>query len=789
MLAARMTKNEDQLQLCLALRPPAEGDDSGEPREKKIAVLTSGGDSQGMNAALRGIVRVAIYAGCSVFFVKEGYKGLLEGGEMIIPATWSSVSDIMHKGGTVIGSTRNEEFKEREGRVQAVCNLVQAGINYLVVVGGDGSLTGALLLHDEWPQMLQELMGTGRITQREASMYGTLQLVGLAASIDNDFHGTDMTIGCDTALHRIVEATDSIASTASSHQRCFIMEVMGRNCGYLTLKSAMASEADYVFIPELPEPENWQETLCEKLKYERKMGKRMNIVMVCEGAQDSHGQHITSQMVLEVVETTLKYDTRLTVLGHVQRGGRPSAFDRILATRMGAEAVRCLLDPEEQGQEPKVISLQKNALVRADMAASIKGTQEENEALRRQDSPKSVEMRGRSFGNNVQTYKMLNAMIESNPEETPKFTVGVLHVGQPACGMNAVVATLVRMAAHLSVRILGFHNGVEGLAAGNFEELSWKSVDGWVPQGGAKLYTDAKNAEGLEKDIANTLETNGVQALIIVGGFQAYVTALQMFQGRQDNPQLCVPVNVIPSSISNRIPGTDFSVGADTALNELTAMCDRLRLSAQGTFKRNYVTEVMGKHCGYLATMGGIASGADQSYIFEEPLTLNDLQTDVNHMKIKMERGDIVRGLVIRNEEFNPNFSTKFIYQLFAEEGKEVFTTRMLILGPLQEGVSPTPFDRDLAIKLAASAIKWTVEQLESGAGAGPDSPQTATLTGIVGKEYCHTPVTEIEENADFTYEIPKTQWWMKFRQLAKIVATFNEAYENGKVSLESLET
>ncbi|GLV45889.1 Phosphofructokinase [Carabus blaptoides fortunei] len=302
----------------------------GAHKGKGLAVFTSGGDSQGMNAAVRAVVRMGIYLGCKVYFIKEGYQGMVDGEEYIVEANWSSVSNIIHKGGTVIGSARCQDFRERAGRLKAAKNLVQKGITNLVVIGGDGSLTGADLFRQEWNSLLEELVTKGEITPEQTAKYSCLHIAGMVGSIDNDFCGTDMTIGTDSALHRIIESTDAIVSTAYSHQRTFIMEVMGRHCGYLALVAALTTEADFVFIPEDPAVIDWPQKLCSKLAQERQSGQRLNIIIVAEGAIDRTGQPITAEQVRKVVVDNLNQDTRITVLGHVQRGGSPSAFDRIL---------------------------------------------------------------------------------------------------------------------------------------------------------------------------------------------------------------------------------------------------------------------------------------------------------------------------------------------------------------------------------------------------------------------------------------------------------------------------
>ncbi|NXO07947.1 PFKAM protein, partial [Oriolus oriolus] len=195
----------------------------------------------------------------------QGYQGLVDGGDHIKEATWESVSMMLQLGGTVIGSARCQDFRTREGRLRAARNLAKRGITNLCVIGGDGSLTGADTFRAEWSGLVAELLKSGGITAEEAQRSSHLNIVGMVGSIDNDFCGTDMTIGTDSALHRIMEIVDAITTTAQSHQRTFVLEVMGRHCGYLALITALACGADWVFIPESPPEDNWEEHLCRRL--------------------------------------------------------------------------------------------------------------------------------------------------------------------------------------------------------------------------------------------------------------------------------------------------------------------------------------------------------------------------------------------------------------------------------------------------------------------------------------------------------------------------------------------
>jgi len=341
-------------------------------RPTSIAVLTSGGDAAGMNAAVRAVVRSGIRAGLTVYAVFEGFQGLVEGGDRIRRITSDDVGGILQRGGTVLGTARCEEFRERDGRRRAARNLAELGIDALAVIGGDGSLTGANQLWTEWPELLDELADRGELDREIADARRRLVLVGMVGSIDNDMAGTDMTIGADTALHRITEAIDAIQSTASSHQRSFVIEVMGRNCGYLALMSGIATGANFVFLPESPPEDGWPDTMAEALKAGRAIGRRSNIVVVAEGARDRHGEPITAQQIRDILEEKLGEDTRVTSLGHVQRGGSPSAFDRYLSTVLGFAAVEKILSSPDA--EPQLIGIRGHQIISSPLMQSVETT-------------------------------------------------------------------------------------------------------------------------------------------------------------------------------------------------------------------------------------------------------------------------------------------------------------------------------------------------------------------------------------------------------------------------------
>jgi len=293
---------------------------------KRIAVLTSGGDSPGMNAAVRAIVRYGIKSDLEVYGIFRGYAGLLD--EDIHKLEYRDVSGIMEKGGTFLRTARCPEFKVADVRDEAAQILKKHEIEAVVVIGGDGSLHGAAFLDAD---------------------HG-IPTIGIPGSIDNDIYGTDMCIGVDTCLNTTMDAVQKLKDTATSHERAFIVEVMGRENGYIALMSAIITGSEAAIIPEVPVD---YDKLSDRLLEERKRGKINSIIIVAEGAASAY-------TVSRHLEHKIGYETRITILGHVQRGGSPSAFDRILSTRMGLHAVQAVLD----GDFGKMIGLQANTMAR-----------------------------------------------------------------------------------------------------------------------------------------------------------------------------------------------------------------------------------------------------------------------------------------------------------------------------------------------------------------------------------------------------------------------------------------
>lgn len=310
---------------------------------RKIAVLTSGGDAPGMNAAIRAVVRTSAYHNIEVLGIYRGYQGMIE--EDFVELNARSVRDTINKGGTFLKSARSKEFRTKEGRQKAYENLKKQNVDALVVIGGDGSFTGALLFNEEH----------------------NFPVIGIPGTIDNDIYGTTYTLGYDTALNTAVEAIDKIRDTASSHNRMFIIEVMGRDAGFIALNSGIGGGAERILIPEESTP---IEELLEDLEKGQAKGKTSNIIVVAEG--DKSGKNVFE--LKEYIEKKHpEYDIRVSVLGHMQRGGAPSCYDRVLATRMGVKAVETLLE----GKSNYMVGIRNDRMELVPLEKAIKGTEED----------------------------------------------------------------------------------------------------------------------------------------------------------------------------------------------------------------------------------------------------------------------------------------------------------------------------------------------------------------------------------------------------------------------------
>jgi len=323
---------------------------------KKIGVLTSGGDSPGMNAAIRSVVRTCAFHNVGCVGIYRGYQGLIEGD--LVEMGPRSVNNIINKGGTILKSARSMDFKTPEGRIRAHENLKNAEVDALVVIGGDGSFTGALLFNSEF----------------------NFPVMGIPGTIDNDIYGTSHTLGYDTALNTVVEVIDKIRDTASSHNRLFLIEVMGRDAGHIALNAGIGAGAEEILIPE---EDLGLDRLLDSLRKSKATGKSSSIVVIAEG--DKIGKTVFE--LKDYVDSNLpEYDVRVSVLGHMQRGGAPSCFDRVLASRLGVKAVESILE----GKSNFMVGLLADKIVLTPLEQAIKGHSEIDKELLRVSDIMSV---------------------------------------------------------------------------------------------------------------------------------------------------------------------------------------------------------------------------------------------------------------------------------------------------------------------------------------------------------------------------------------------------------------
>ncbi|PYI28499.1 6-phosphofructokinase pfkA [Aspergillus indologenus CBS 114.80] len=757
------------------------------PKRRRIAVLTSGGDAPGMNGAVRAVVRMAIHSDCEAYAVFEGYEGLVNGGDMIRQVYWEDVRGWLSQGGTLIGSARCLTFRERPGRLKAAKNMVLRGIDALVVCGGDGSLTGADLFRSEWPGLLEELVEKKELTKEQVEPYKILNIVGLVGSIDNDMSGTDATIGCYSSLTRICDAVDDVFDTAFSHQRGFVIEVMGRHCGWLALMAAISTGADWLFVPEMPPKDGWENDMCSIITKNRKeRGKRRTIVIVAEGAQDRHLNKISSSKVKDILTERLGLDTRVTVLGHTQRGGAACAYDRWLSTLQGVEAVRAVLDTKPDSPSP-VITIRENKIMRTPLMEAVKLTKTVTAHIENKEFDKAMALRDSEFKEYHFSYK--NTSTPDHPKlllpENKRMRIAIVHVGAPAGGMNQATRAAVAYCLTRGHTPLAIHNGFPGLCrhhadtpVSSVREIKWIESDSWVNEGGSDIGTNRSlPGEDLETT-AKCFEKFKFDALFVVGGFEAFTAVSQLRQAREKFPAFKIPMTVLPATISNNVPGTEYSLGSDTCLNTLIDFCDIIRQSASSSRRRVFVIETQGGKSGYIATTAGLSVGAAAVYIPEEGIDIKTLSRDIDFLRESFTRdkgANRAGKIILRNECASNTYTTQVIADILKEEAKGRFESRAAVPGHFQQGGKPSPMDRIRALRMATKCMI----HLESYAGQSPEEiaedEMSASVIGIKGSQVLFSAMggeTGLEATeTDWSRRRPKTEFWLELQDTVNILS------------------
>ncbi|EGD89193.1 6-phosphofructokinase [Trichophyton rubrum D6] len=750
-------------------------------KQRRIAVLTSGGDAPGMNGAVRAVIRMSIHCGCEAYAVHEGYDGLVQGGDYFRQMFWEDVRGWLSRGGTLIGSARCKAFREREGRLKAAKNMVIRGIDALIVCGGDGSLTGADIFRSEWPGLLEELVKNGELSSKQIEPFKSLNIVGLVGSIDNDMSLTDATIGCYSSLHRICEAVDEVFDTASSHQRGFVIEVMGRHCGWLALMSAISTGADWLFIPEMPPRDGWEDDMCDIITQNRRRGKRRTIVIIAEGAQDSHLEKITSNKVKDILSDRLQLDTRVTVLGHTQRGGAACAYDRWLATLQGIEAVKAVLEAKPGSPSP-IITIRENKIERTSLVEAVRVTKSVSEAIAKKDFATAMALRDSEFMALHRAY--INTTTPHHPKlllpEAKRMRIAIIHVGAPAGGMNPATRGAVAYCLARGHTPIGIYNGFPGLCRhhddkplGSVREVKWLESDSWVNEGGSEIGTNRGLPSEDMETTAKCFELYKFDALFVIGGFEAFTAVSQLRKARKDYDAFKIPMIQLPATISNNVPGTEYSLGSDTCLNTLVNFCDVIRQSASSSRRRVFVIETQGGRSGYIATIAGLSVGAYAVYIPEEGISIKMLANDIENLRksFATDRGANHAGkIILRNERASATYTTQVIADMIKEEAKGRFESRSAVPGHFQQGGKPSPMDRIRALRMSLKCI----QHFEEYAGKSPDEivadDMSTVVIGIRGSEVVFSPLGGKDgleaTDTDWEHRRPKNEFWLKFREM-----------------------
>jgi 6-phosphofructokinase 1 len=652
---------------------------------KTLAILTSGGDAPGMNSAIWAITKTANKNGSKVLGIMNGFEGLMGG--YIREITEEECAPHIIKGGTFLKSARAPDFRSVEGRRKAAEVLRKHQVDVLIVIGGDGSMRGAHAISKECRD---------------------LSVLFIPGSIDHDIPGTEA-IGSATALHRIVEAIDCIESTMSSHHRTFVIEVMGRNCGWLALMASLASSASYTLIPEDPKKnEVWEKELVESISSRRKAGKSRCYVILAEGAVSEEGKKITADRICALINEKMGIDSRSIVLGHTQRGGSPCAYDRVLAPMLGVMAAEVALStPGAYGvyiesNEGKIVALEN----------CVKACSELDEHV-------SVERRGKDFR---EIYAIVRKRLSPPSEEKRGKNIAVAHVGSGSAGADEILVAIAEYARIDGRNVYAVDGGLVGLIDGKIRCLTEDTAPARERKRAQKQVKNGKWAR-LEKKWDEKVqfkeEVLGVEAnrtfkvspelvkkalaeiecdlLVLIGGFDALIGAKKLVN-------IGVTVVVAPCTVSNNIPGTDESIGSNTALDTITSLCDNLKVGNQG--KMAFVVEVHGGECGYLTVASGLAMGALDCYFPEETGIIKRIRRTALSLTKTFKKKKSCQ-LIVRGDGAMRGVCNETLSKILEADGGTKYSVRHCTLGHIQKGNAATAVDRVKATRVAAACVDF----------------------------------------------------------------------------------
>ena len=683
----------------------------------KIGVMTGGGDCPGLNAAIRAVVRRAAQHEYETVGIRNGWAGLLGEGDFM-PLSPKDVAGIMQVGGTILGAGRTNPFRRDPEVDEAILRLKASG---------DPALGPAIERLEEYQaayvdthknEVLDNLRSQGidalvviggKDTLSVADRFSKLgvPVTAVPKTMDNDLPETDYCIGFNSAITRVTEALDNLHTTATAHNRVMVVEVMGRDTGWVALMAGLAGGADYIVVPEVPAT---IEDVCQHLTERHARGKKFSIVVVSEGADcpgvmcdppgacDAFGHprldtRGIGAAVAREIEKRTKFETRHVVLGHLHRGGSPTVFDRVLATRLGVAAVDLVKD----GNFGKIAVLKDNRVVPVSLERVAGKT--------RPADPYFYELASVFFG------------LRRKPVRSPVKRIGVLTGGGDCPGLNAAIRAVARRAFENGWEVMGLKNGWASLLdEGEGELLSPTSISGILHQGGTMLGTSRTNPakdEKLMKQVASNIQRFGLDALVAIGGDDTLGVATKLHQRG-------VPVVGVPKTMDNDIAETDYCIGFDSAVTTVTEALDKLHTTAM-SHHRALVVEVMGRDAGWVAVYGGLAGGADYIMAPEVPCRIEDVCA---HLQERVKRGKNSSIIVVSEgakitdlrEEEDLGGVDAFGHVRLDKRGLgekvarniEMCTnleTRNVVLGHLQRGGSPTVFDRVLATRTGVAAV------------------------------------------------------------------------------------
>jgi len=541
--------------------------------------------------------------------------------------------------------------------------------------------------------------------------------------------------------------------------------------------AAVAGGADYVFTPEDPAGPGWQDDLAEHLRLGREAGRRESIVLVAEGAHDRDGNELSTQLIADTIQERTGEDARVTILGHVQRGGTPSAYDRWMSTLLGYAAVQEILESTAE-DEPVILGVRRNRITRVPLMKAVHDTRAVKDLIAAGDYAAAQASRGSSFSSMVGINQILSTPPQLTPEPTGESKrVAILHAGGLAPGMNTAARVAVRLGIARGWTMLGVEGSWSGLADDRVRELSWSDVEGWAFKGGAELGTK-RDIPPVEQFYAlgRAIERNEIDALLVIGGMNAYLGVHSITSEKDRYPAFQIPILLIPASIDNNLPGCELAIGTDTAINNATWAIDRIKESAAAS-KRCFIAETMGRRCGYLTLMSALSSGAEYMYINEESPSLEQIAADAERMVASFKSGRRL-FLTLLNESASQYYDREFLADVFNAESEGIYDVRHQALGHMQQGGSPSPYDRLLATRLVARAFEQLVDQFERG-------DRGAYYIGQVGAAMEARPVKNMFDDLDLVNRRPFHQWWLDLVPVQRIVSLQNPGIEATPIPID----